>query len=263
MTSGPEADRRELAAAAERWAHTREDRWAPVPPELDRAIAADERLAGAALWARRHLVRDVSLRLGALVSTAAIARYADALVTVPRERFVIPEEIAASADDLPSPLDRSAPHAYLLTYGLLDVREGDVLLELGTGTGYGAALASRIVGAPGRVTSIEIDPRLHARAARLLAEPALRGPAALELLLGDATALAPREAAKSAGLSLRVAVTYALAEPPGSLLGALPEGAVLVAPVGEEDQLLVRWERDRVGLRRTTHGAVRYVAERR
>jgi protein-L-isoaspartate(D-aspartate) O-methyltransferase len=262
-----EPARRDLAVAAERWSHARPDRWAPVPPELDHAIAADRDLAEAALWARRYLLRDALARLEGLLPADAIARYAEALLTVPRERFVLPEEIAASAEDMPSPLDReglatvSAPHAYVLTYGLLGLVEGDHLLELGSGTGYGAALASRIVGPRGRVTSIEIDPVLHVRAARLLAEPALRGPAEVKLLLGDARTLAPDHLHTRDG-PLRVAVTYALAESPGELLDRLPEGGRLVAPVGEDEQYLERWARERGALRRTSHGAVRYVADR-
>jgi protein-L-isoaspartate(D-aspartate) O-methyltransferase len=266
--SQPGPSRRDLAAAAERWAHARPDRWAAVPPELDRAIAEDRALAEAALWARRHLLGDVLRRVSDLVRPEAIARYADALLMAPRERFVLPEEIAASANDAPSPLDRdglatvSAPHAYLLTYGLLRLGEGDFLLELGTGTGYGTALASRIVGPRGSVTSIEIDPVLHERAARLLAEPEARGPAQVKLLAGDAKDLAPHEVLLAAPHPLRVAITYAVAEPPAYILAVLPEGGEAVAPVGEEDQRLTRWTRKGGALMRTTHGAVRYVAER-
>jgi len=58
-----EADPGDLAAAAEPWAHARADCWAPVRPELDRAIATDRRLAAAARQARRNLLRDASRRL--------------------------------------------------------------------------------------------------------------------------------------------------------------------------------------------------------
>jgi protein-L-isoaspartate(D-aspartate) O-methyltransferase len=270
VMSQPGPSRRDLATLAERYAKSRPDRWAPVPAELDRAIAADRALGEAALWARRHLLGDVLRRLADLVPPFAVTRYADALLMVPRERFVLPEEIASSADDAPSPLDPagratvSAPHAYLLTYGLLGLGEGDTLIELGTGTGYGAALASRIVGPRGSVTSIEIDPALSERASRLLAEPDLRGPARGELLTGDAKDLGPRVIARATG-RVRVAVTYAVSAPPTPLLAALPSGGRLVAPVGEEDQRLKRWERAAGGsatLTETSHGAVRYVSER-
>lgn len=269
MTREDELALPDLTAASARWAAARPDRWAPVPPELDRAIAADRRLAEAALSSRRHLLHEVVRRLACLVPADVIGRFAEALLRVPRERFVLPEEIASSADDAPSPLDReglatvSAPHVYLLTYGLLGLTDGDHLVELGSGTGYGAALASYLVGAAGRVTSIEIDPALHARAARLLAEPDARGPAPVTLLQGDARALAP-EWMRGTDRPLRMVITYAVPEPPEHLLALLPDGGRLVAPVGaaEEAQRLSRWTREGAALRRTTHGAVRYVSER-
>jgi protein-L-isoaspartate(D-aspartate) O-methyltransferase len=254
----------ELEHAASRWARTRPDRWAPVPAELDAAIAADLPLAVAARRARARMIRDVASRIG------TGDRWADVLLDVPRERFVLPEELARAADDAPSPLDPhgnatvSAPHAYVLTYALLDLGPGDHLLELGTGTGYGAAIASRIVGRHGRVTSIEVDPALAERAARLLGEPALHGPARVVLLTGDAADLALPILSQSSAGPLRVAVTYAVAGAPLALLDALPLGAVLVAPVGDEAQVLTRWVRAGAGLlHQTLHGAVRYVAERR
>ena len=264
--------RTDLATIAARYARAPGERWAPVPEALDHAIAADAELAEACVWARRNLLAEASRRLGGLVGREVLARYAAALLAVPRERFVLPDDLAISADDAPAPLDAeglstvSAPHAYLLSYGLLGLGEGDHLVELGTGTGYGAALASHIVGPEGRVTSIEIDPELQARAARLLAEPHARGPAPMTLLCGDARELAPGVlAAAPRDALVEVTVTYALAEAPDWLLAALPDGARLVAPVGrsEEDQILVRWSRDRGTTRRSVHGSVRYVAERR
>ncbi|WP_433268220.1 protein-L-isoaspartate O-methyltransferase family protein [Actinosynnema sp. CS-041913] len=50
---------------------------------------------------------------------------------------------------------------------MLDLRPGARVLEIGTGSGYSGALLSRIVGETGRVVSIDIDPLLVARAARL------------------------------------------------------------------------------------------------
>jgi len=245
------------------------DRWAPVPPELDQAIAVDRDLAEAAREARRGLLASVSEHLAGMVPAETLERSAEALLMVPRERFVLPEDIAASAADSPRPLDWaglatvSAPHMYAITYGILGLAEGDHLLELGTGTGYGAALASHIVGARGRVTSIEIDPDLHARAARILAEPDARGPARVSLLLGDARALAPEQMAGPE--PLRVTFTFAIASPPEALIAQLPVGGRLIAPVGkgENDQILGLWERCFEGvLRHSAHGGVRYVSER-
>lgn len=271
MTNGePHHD---LAALAQRWGRMRADRWAPVPAELDRAIAADAPLAEAARWARRPLVQTVARRLDDLIPVEPGSAFTEALLRVPRERFVLPEDMAYSADDMPLPLDRaglatvSAPHAYLLTYNLLGLAEGDHLIELGSGTGYGAALASFIVGVGGRVTSVEIDPALHERAARLLAEPDAHGPAPITLLPGDAHLLGPDLVAHASPAQgpVRMAITYAIPRAPEEMLARLPEGGRLVAPVGpsEDGQNLVRWCREGGALHRSVHGAVRYVAERR
>jgi protein-L-isoaspartate(D-aspartate) O-methyltransferase len=236
------------------------ERWERVHPEVDEEIAGDAELAVAARLARHRLVRTVVSRLGELPPA-----YIDALLMTPRERFVLPEDIAHSADDAPLPLDPdgqatvSAPHAYVLTFRLLDLEAGDHLLELGTGTGYGAALALAIVGPSGHVTTIEIDPELAERAGRLLGGSGDD----ITALRGDARELAAR--AVTAGKPPnKIAVTYAMREIPDVLVRALPEKGVLVAPVGEgeTDQELIRLARKGGVIERSRHGAVRYVMER-
>jgi protein-L-isoaspartate(D-aspartate) O-methyltransferase len=258
-----------LAVAAARYA--RGPRWGPVPPEVDAAIAADRDLASAARHARETLCATLAQRMSDLPDS-----YLLAVLEVPRERFVLPADLAQSADDAPLPLDPagnatvSAPHAYLLTYGLLGLRSGDRLVELGTGTGYGAALARKIVGPSGSVTTVEIDPVLSDRARRLLGVDADgmvaadERNAAARVLCGDARRLAPELIAEVRGRPPKVAVTYALTVLPPAFESALPEGGRMVAPVGltEEQQELVRIERRATVLWQTSHGAVRYVLER-
>ena len=88
----------------------------------------------------------------------------------------------------------------------------------------------------------------------------------MSLIAGDAMTIAAdsltQHAASAALGPLRVAVTFALAAPPDALVACLPEGASLVAPVGDDDQRLMRWVREHGVLVRTTHGSVRYVARR-
>jgi protein-L-isoaspartate(D-aspartate) O-methyltransferase len=268
----------ELASFSERYANARADRWEPVPAWLDRAIAADPELAVAARRARAGLPDEVTRRLGTFLQEDQFRPYLGSLITVPRERFVLPEDIALSAADTPLTLDRegyatvSAPHAYVLTYSLLGLREDDFLLELGTGSGYGAALALDFLGPRGRVTSIEIDPVLAARAARVIALLDEGRPRRSTLIEGDAVALAEHfvDGAPSDGPPLKVAFTFALRFAPERLATLLPERGVLVAPVttgsswspGGAQQELLRWERRAGVLHATAHGAVRYVTER-
>jgi protein-L-isoaspartate(D-aspartate) O-methyltransferase len=263
----------------------RPDRWAPVPPEIDAAVAADAALAEAAHRARFQLTEDVIHRVGTALPVPLLPRYLDSVLRAPRERFVLPEDIALSAHDSPLPLDReglatvSAPHAYLLSYGLLQLGYGDHLLELGTGTGYGAAIAREIIGPSGRITSIEIDPHLARRARLLLGLLEEGARSQITLFAGDAREIAPTLLQTLAGPHppIKVAVTFALHSIPALLVDLLPEGARLVAPVAaasepdaprppdrdhDEVQQLVLWERRGGTVQRSVHGAVRYVTER-
>jgi protein-L-isoaspartate(D-aspartate) O-methyltransferase len=252
--------------------YARGDRWAPVPAELDRAIASDAALAEAARVVRAATYPKLR-RLPVAVAPSLWERFDLAYGRVPRERFVMPEDIALSVEDEPLPLDRhgratvSAPHAYLLTFALLELGEGDHLLELGTGTGYGAALARVIVGSTGAVTSVEVDRELHERARRLLQAPPLPDEAPVTLVFGDGRDVAPGLLAHDAARSRppnKVAITYAIRADPMPLVAALPLHGWLVAPVGptEELQELVRYRRTEDGIARTMHGGVRYVTER-
>jgi protein-L-isoaspartate(D-aspartate) O-methyltransferase len=224
------------------------------PEELEAIIAADRDLERAGRIARIDLVVDVDRRAGPFDG-----RLLSALLEVPRERFVRPADIAESSIDTPLLLDDeglstiSAPHAYLLSFGVLDLTPGARIAELGTGSGYGAALASHIVGDSGSVLSIEIDETLAARAKRLLARHAN-----VTIVAGDAGELS----AEWKGFD-RITVTFAVDDIPRAWLDAIPEGGRLVAPIGRETgQRLVRVDRVDGGLVWSDHGGVRYVRNR-
>jgi len=185
----------------------------------------------------------------------ALAR---ALIDVPREQFVDESQMPWSAVDRTLKLlpdgsaTISALHAYVHNFKLLDLQAGDRLLELGSGSGYGAALAAHIVGPEGQVRTVEAEATLVARARENLKHLAN----AQVLQAGD-------DFAQFLGEAHKVLFTFALAEPPHALLALLPLGGVLVAPIGTQQQVLARFERRPQGLVVTRHGAVRYVADRR
>jgi protein-L-isoaspartate(D-aspartate) O-methyltransferase len=250
MAQLPQRDRLEwLASLAVR---TRRD---PSP------VLAQE-LREVARGCRLGLVESVQKQIGAVDPL-----HLRALVEVPRERFVRPDDVERSADDMPLPLDDaglatiSAPHAYLLSFRLLELAAGDKLVELGTGSGYGAALAGFIVGPRGRVRTFEIDEPLVRWAERSLSELAEEGGGAATVSVHHADAMT---SAARWGEALKVVVTFAVDSLPQAWADALPDGGRLVAPVGsrEGDQrlVLVRREGDRVI--ETEHGAVRYVKNR-
>ncbi|MCA9587969.1 MAG: hypothetical protein KC657_21745 [Myxococcales bacterium] len=204
--------------------------------------------------ARVALVRDVERQLGPFD-----ARQMQAMIDVDRRLFVRPRDRSRAYEDTPLPLDDtgdatiSAPHAYLLTFRLLELGEGDRLVELGSGSGYGAALASAIVGPRGAVRTIEIDPELAAWSARTLA-----GRSNVTTFEADAVASTDLWDGFE-----KVACTFAVDRVPEAWLRALPDGGTLVAPVGPGDeQRLVRVVRDGDALAWSDHGGVRYVKNR-
>jgi protein-L-isoaspartate(D-aspartate) O-methyltransferase len=183
-----------------------------------------------------------------------------ALVDVDRARFVRQKDVARASEDVPLALDDeghatvSAPHAYLLSFRLLELAQGDRLVELGSGTGYGAALASWIVGPGGHVTTFEIEPSLAHSARELLASSPN-----VTVHEADAMTSSPRWEGAT-----RVVCTFAIESIPDGWLAALPHHGVLVAPVGPHDktQRLVRVVMTDDGPRVTDHGGVRYVPNR-
>jgi protein-L-isoaspartate(D-aspartate) O-methyltransferase len=227
-------------------------------------LAAQQRRAPSELYAQqlREVARGCRLPLAASIQKQLgpfDPRHLRALLEVPRERFVRAQDVERSAEDTPLPLDDqglstiSAPHAYGLSFRLAELGPGDALVELGSGSGYGAALAAFIVGAEGGVVTFEIDASLAAWAARSLANQRN-----VRVVRGDAVTSAPRWAD-----ARKVICTFAVESLPDAWTAALPEGGRLVAPVGPRDeQHLVLVRRQRGALVRTEHGAVRYVVNR-
>lgn len=222
---------------------------------LQKSALLGQELREVARGCRLPLVESIGHQLGSFE-----ARHLTAILEVPRERFVRESDIERSAEDTPLPLDDeglatiSAPHAYLLTFRLLELGPGDSLVELGAGSGYGAALASFVVGRSGSVLTFEIDEGLAAWAKRTVSdEPNVA------VVRADAMTSAPRW-----GGANKVAATFAVSHLPSEWVDALPEGGRLVAPVGprDRDQQLVLAERRAGRIIETEHGAVRYVKNR-
>ena len=183
------------------------------------------------------------------------ARVLEAFKTVPREAFV-PEEMTEFAyEDSPLPIAAkqtiSQPFIVALTLQALALQGGERVLEIGAGSGYAAAVMSRIAG---EVFTVERIPEL-AEAAR--ARLAALGYTNVHVLCGDGTLGWPEHAPFDA-----IAVAAGGPEVPKALLEQLAPGGRLVIPVGgeETEQSLLRVTRERSGkLRRESLGEVRFV----
>jgi protein-L-isoaspartate(D-aspartate) O-methyltransferase len=165
-----------------------------------------------------------------------------AMEAVPREAFV-PEGLRGQAyADAALPIAEgqtiSQPWIVAAICQALGLSGAELVLEVGTGSGYSAAVLSLL--AP-HVVSIERHESLSRAAARVLEE---LGIANVELVVGDG----------SLGVSARapfdaVAVHATATEPPSALLGQLAEGGRLVVPIasGEADMLTaLRREGERI-----------------
>ena len=193
------------------------------------------------LRGRLRLVRWLR-REGRLV----VARHAAAFLRVPRHLFVPEDQVASAyqAGVLEIGDDQTMTSADYVAHmtGLLRVRPGDRVLEVGTGTGYQAALLAAM-GA--EVTSIEIRAGLHAIAC---ANHARFPVGSVELRLGDGAAGAPDR-----GPFDGIVLGCVPEQIPQALTEQLAMGGRLVGPEGPVDrvQTLVVIEKTRRGLERT------------
>ena len=87
----------------------------------------------------------------------------EAVLRIPREEFMLPNQKEYAYYDQPFPIPGdgrqtiSAPYMYPVTYEPLMLKPGFKILEIGAGSGYGAALARELVGSEGLVVAIEIN----------------------------------------------------------------------------------------------------------
>lgn len=193
----------------------------------------------------------------ALLQTLAVVadeRLLDCFAKVPRERFVAPGYEADAYANAPLPIGRgqtiSQPQVVAHMIALLQLKPGDRVLEIGTGTGYQAAILAQY-GA--EVFSIENDAVLHERAQAILAE--LGFGATVHLKCADGHHGWPEEAPFD-GIILAAAPTTI----PEPLEDQLRVGGRLVAPVrsdGEQHLYIVHRTSD--GLERARHIPVRFV----
>jgi protein-L-isoaspartate(D-aspartate) O-methyltransferase len=181
-------------------------------------------------------------------------RILDAFAAVPRH-LLIPEALRDQAyQDTPLLIGEgqtiSAPGVVATMTSALQLEGDESVLEVGTGSGYQAAILSHLVS---RVVSIERIPRLAASARRSLD---LLGVSNVVVYLGDGTRGRPGE-----GPYDRIVVTAGGPEIPNPLLEQLTLGGMLVGPFGPRgNQELVRIRRsDERGFTREVLGPCNFV----
>ncbi len=179
-------------------------------------------------------------------------RVIDAMLKVERHRFVPEQWIPNAYEDHPLPIGEeqtiSQPYIVALMTQLLKPQETDVVLEIGTGSGYQAAILAELVK---EVYTIEIVESLGKRAQSLLKE---LGYTNIYPLIGDGYQGWPEHAPFD-----KIIVTAAPDHVPEPLIEQLKKGGTMVIPVGRTYQKLLLITKDERGIKQEEVISVRFV----
>ena len=175
-----------------------------------------------------------------------------AMGRVPRHLFIPEKQRAWAYQDHPVPIGfgQTISQPYIVAYmtELLQLKKSDRVLEIGTGSGYQAAILGELAG---EVDSIEIVPELSARAKKLLDQLGYRN---IHVRVGDGYQGWPAKAPFAA-----IMVTAAPPKIPQPLLDQLAVGGRMIVPVGNLRQELVLIHRTENGYQRKNVLPVRFV----
>ncbi len=224
------------------------------PHSADKSDDDEQRYAEARLEMVEE-IRAMALDAYEFDPTPLSEKVLDIMSRVPRHRFVPEGELYSAYNNYPLPIGHgqtiSQPYIVALMTDLLALDKQHSVLEVGTGSGYQAAILSEMAG---KVYSIEIVVPLAAAAAKLLEE---LGYGNVEVKAGDGSAGWPEHAPYDG-----IIVTAAATHVPQPLLDQLKPGGRMVIPVGGQydvqQLLLITKDRDGLTHRRNIE-PVRFV----
>jgi protein-L-isoaspartate(D-aspartate) O-methyltransferase len=162
----------------------------------------------------------------------------DAMLKVPRHKFLPKEAISSAYIDSPISIGLgqtiSAPHMNAMMCELLNLKEGDKILEVGTGSGYHAALCAEIIAPldsknPGHVYTIERHKKLAERARKNLEETGYDNH--VTVIHGDGT-LGYSEKAPYDKILVTAASPKKIPQP---LKDQLKDGGIICIPAGSRE----------------------------
>lgn len=182
------------------------------------------------------------------------ARVLNAMEGIDRGPFVRGLFAQRAYEDMPLPIacgqTISQPSVVGLMTQALQVNPRDKVLEVGTGSGYQAAILARLAR---RVYSLDRHARLVREACAVFEQLGLTN---ITAMVGDGSYGLPEQAPFD-----RIIVTAAAEDPPGPLLAQLKIGGIMVVPVGQSDtvQTLIRVQRTEAGFDYDELRPVRFV----
>lgn len=181
-------------------------------------------------------------------------RVLEAMERIDRAPFVRGHFADRAHEDMPLPIPCgqtiSQPSVVGLMTQALDVQPRQMVLEIGTGSGYQAAILSQLCR---RVYTVDRHPRLVREAQDVFEALDLTN---ITAFAADGSFGLPDQAPFD-----RILVTAAAEDPPSPLLAQLKIGGIMVLPVGQSDnvQHLIRVERRETGFEYTELRPVRFV----
>jgi len=178
---------------------------------------------------RARMVEEIAAMARETGAETGRPRFGNAVMAaigkVQRHRFVPASVQGFAYDNRPLPIGEgqtiSQPYIVALMTDLLDAKPNYTVLEIGTGSGYQAAVLAELVA---KVYTIEIVEPLGKRAAQLLGDLGYRN---VNVRIGDGYKGWPEAAPFDS-----IIVTAAVAEPPKPLLDQLKAGGRMVIPIG-------------------------------
>lgn len=178
-----------------------------------------------------------------------------AFMAVERKMFMAKETEAYAYEDVALPIIHgqtiSQPFTVMLMTQALELKKGMKVLEIGSGSGYQAAIISKVIGPKGNLYTTEIIPELADFARENLMKAHIKN---VEVIHSDGSLGYAKEAPYD-----RIIVTAAAPSVPKPLIEQLKVNGIMVIPVGIDVQKLIKLRKHKKSVEKADLGYFRFV----